>query len=283
MPGTISVPRGDVKATLNFYGPPTDGSPPFHIYNEEMNSEFQRNYSHCPHDIIIHDVRDQDAEFTIDRNAFQIIEGVPPSKETDFTDDESIQMNFYPEVKELVSAHIPGIDYIFIYNHTIRSQVPGAAYRPLTRVHNDHTPNSIVQRVREYLPTEADELLRHRYRTVNVWCPLNKNPVEECPLAFCSAATVADEDSVTVERRGEDGRFIREVALIKYNPNQKWYYLSGITNNDRVIMECFDSESLKQSSGIRGICPHAAFNDPRTREDAEKRVSIEVRCLLFSK
>jgi hypothetical protein len=54
-----------------------------------------------------------------------------------------------------------------------------------------------------------------------------------------------------------------------------------MTGSERLLLECFDSESLKPGSNIKGRVPHTAFEDPRTRAEAEGRESIEVRALVF--
>lgn len=60
------------------------------------------------------------------------------------------------------------------------------------------------------------------------------------------------------------------------------YYLSGMTGDEQILLECFDSEALKDGSAVKGgRVPHSAFADPRTREGAEGRESIEVRALVF--
>lgn len=73
-----------------------------------------------------------------------------------------------------------------------------------------------------------------------------------------------------------------QTAGIRHDPAQEWFYLSGMTGDERVLLECFDSEALKDGSGVRGgRVAHTAFADPRTREGAEGRESIEVRALVF--
>jgi len=55
-----------------------------------------------------------------------------------------------------------------------------------------------------------------------------------------------------------------------------------MTSNERLLLECFDSEAAKAGSGVKGgRVAHTAFADPRTRADAEGRESIEVRALVF--
>ncbi|EGR51815.1 uncharacterized protein TRIREDRAFT_2433 [Trichoderma reesei QM6a] len=277
-----SVPRGDVTATLNYYTAPADGSQPYNLVGDDHPSDLpRRNYGDDFHDVVIHDIRGREADFTLDRDAFQLVQNVPPSAERDFVDDESIKKNYYPEVEQLLLQQIPGADKIYIFDHTIRRSSPDAPRSPVLRVHIDQTAASVEKRVRRYFPDEADDLLRNkRYRIVNVWRTLNKNPVEANPLAVASTSTLEDKDVIPISHRYSDG-YIGETAAINYNPGQKWYYASGMTGDERLLIECFDSESLKPGSKIGGRVPHTAFKDPRTREDAEGRESIEVRALVF--
>ncbi|KAH7155284.1 hypothetical protein B0J13DRAFT_545213 [Dactylonectria estremocensis] len=277
---STTVPRGDVTVALNFYKPPADATKPFNYVDAPPGGQPQRNFSDSYHETLIHDIRGRETSFNLDNDAFQIIQDVPPSKEAEFRDDQSIQDNYYPEVEKLLLDHIPGANRIYIFDHTIRRQEPNAKRNPVTRVHIDQTPAATAQRVRRYFPEEADKLLEGRYRIVNVWRPLNKTPIEAFPLAVASSASVEDSDVIPVEHRYPSG-YQGWTAAINQNPEQKWYYLSGMTGSERLFLECFDSESLKSGSSIKGRVPHTAFEDPRTRVDAEGRESIEVRALVF--
>jgi hypothetical protein len=158
----------------------------------------------------------------------------------------------------------------------------------VARVHIDQTVSSAAQRVRRHAsssPSEAEALLAGtRYRIINVWRPLNARPVESFPLAFASSRTLRDDDIVPIEHRYVKTGYTGQTAAIRYHPGQEWYYLSGMTGDERILLECFDSEALKKegSSSVQGgRVPHSAFEDPRTREGAEGRESIEVRALVF--
>ncbi|KAK5998082.1 Fe(II)/2-oxoglutarate-dependent dioxygenase nvfI-like protein [Cladobotryum mycophilum] len=276
-----SIPRGDVTASLNFYQPPADNSKPYNIIRDiPKPDEPSRNYDFTPQEVVIQDIRGRETEFSLDRDAFQLIQGVPASREAEFVDDESIKEKYYPEVEQLLLDSIPGSNKIYIFDHTIRRSHPDAHRSPVKAVHIDQTAKSIAKRIQRYFPDEADSLLAARYRIVNVWRPLNKTPVEASPLAMASTSSVEDQDVVPVEHRYFDG-YIGETAAIKHNAQQKWYYVSGMTGSERLLLECFDSESLKPGSKIGGRVPHSAFEDPRTRADAEGRESIEVRALVF--
>ena len=100
-------------------------------------------------------------------------------------------------------------------------------------------------------------------------------------MAFASSSSLDGEDVVPVEHRYPEG-YIGQTAAIVYNPEQRWYYLSGMTGDERLLLECYDSEGEKEGSGVAGgRVPHSAFEDPRSRADAEGRESIEVRALVF--
>jgi hypothetical protein len=277
------VPRGPVQAKLNYFNPPSDGAKPYNYVDPVPEGQPQRNFDDETHEVTINDIRGRESEFSLDNDAFLVVQGVPPSAEKDFTSDESIEANYYPELEKLLLSQIPGSTKVVFFDHTIRRAEPNAHRGPVQRVHIDQTATSTEKRVRRHLTGEgeADRLLAGRYRIVNVWRPLNRGPVESFPLAVASSASLADEDVVPVEHRYDSG-YLGQTAAIKHNPAHKWYYLSGMTGSERLLLQCFDSESLKEGSAVKGgRVPHTAFVDPRTHPDAEGRESIEVRALVF--
>lgn len=276
------VPRGDVTAKLSFYSPPADSAKPFNHTNEPPPGQPQRNYSDAVHDVVIHDVRGAESALNLDHDAVAIVRGVPESAEKDFTDDESIRRNYYPELERLVLDNVPGSTRVLFFDHTIRRTDPAAPRAPVLRVHIDQTVKSAAQRVRRHLPAdEAEALLRGRYRIINIWRPLNRGPVESFPLAFASSASVDDADVIPVEHIYPDG-YTGQTAGIAHSPAQRWLYLSGMTGDERLLLECFDSEARKEGSAVRGgRLAHTAFVHPGTLPDAEGRESIEVRALVF--
>lgn len=61
---------------------------------------------------------------------------------------------------------------------------------------------------------------------------------------------------------------------MKFEVGQKWYYWSGMRDEERILLQCFDSER-------GGRCAHTAFVDPRSPVGGRQRKSIEVRGLVF--
>lgn len=281
MAASVAYPTGALTAELNFFKDPEDGSKPFNYVDKPPEGEPQNNFGTETYPVPIEDIRGREDAYTLDRDAFLAVLDVPPSQEQEFEDDGSIKEKYYPEVEALLLKHVPDSNKVFIFDHTIRRARPDADRAPVTRVHIDQTAQSVKQRVRRHLPDEADKLLQGRYRIINVWRPLNKKPVESFPLAFASSVSLADNDVVPVEHRYPNG-YTGQTAGIRYSPGQKWHYLSGMTGNERLLLECFDSEAMKDGSGVQGgRLAHTAFVDPRTKPDAEGRESIEVRALVF--
>jgi hypothetical protein len=290
------VPRGPVEASLMFYKPPEDGSkvrslqkaplisqrlanlPSVQPYNyvEPLPGQPQRNFGAEEHTVTISDVRGREDAYTLDNDAFAALKNIPSAMSyEDWNDDSKIRNTYYPEVEKLLLERVPGAQRIFLFDHTIRRAEPNAHRAPVTRVHIDQTAKSTEQRVRHHVPEDADSLLRGRYRIINVWRPLN-GPVVSFPLAVADSATVHDEDLVPVEHRYPDRT--GETAGVKFNKEQVWYYWSGMENDERLFLKCYDSD---EHFGRWGRVPHTAFVDPRTPEGAPGRESIEVRALVF--
>ncbi|GAP87840.1 putative 7alpha-cephem-methoxylase p8 chain related protein [Rosellinia necatrix] len=277
----IAVPNGTVAAKLNFSRHPPEGQLAFGYVDTPPAGEPQTNVEKYGQEVTLEDVRGRESEFSLDRDAFQVIQGVPASKEAAFADDDSIRANYYPEVEKLLLDQIPGSNRVFLFDHTVRRADPSASRRAVQIVHIDQTAYSAEKRVRRHMGADAEALLRGRYRIVNVWRPLNRGPVESMPLGFASSATLDQRDVIPVEHRYPSG-YVGQTAAIAHNPAQKWYYLSGMTGDERLLLECFDSESLKEGSAVEGgRVAHTAFEHPLTRPDAEGRESIEIRALVF--
>ncbi|KAJ4264286.1 hypothetical protein NW762_005482 [Fusarium torreyae] len=278
MAATDSVSRGDITAKLNFFKAPADRSDAENIIVPRGLPE--TNYTDDPRNVLIHDLRGKESEAILDRDGVAIIQGVAPSAEKEFADDDSIRENYYPELEKLLLDAVPGSHTVMFFDHTIRRANPESARNPVTRVHIDQTATSVIQRIRKHLPEDSERLLAGRYRIINVWRSLNPGPVESFPLAFAPSPSVQDEDITPIHHRYPNG-YTGQTAGVKFNDAQKWCYLSGMTGDERLLLQCFDGQGL-EAEGPRGArLAHTAFEDPRSRPDAVKRESIEVRALVF--
>lgn len=269
---TERIPRGSVTATLTFFNPPEDSSTPFIYVEEPPAGKPKRNFSDAPEHVPVTDIRGSESDYILDVQGFQAISSVPSSNDIDWNSDTSVKEKYYPNVESVLLQHVQGASRIHIFDHTIRRTAPDAPRQPVTRVHIDQTPWSALGRVSLHLPPEdAKELLKGRVRIINVWRPLN-GAVESHPLAFADSSSVPDEALVATELRYPNRT--GEIAEVKRTEGQKWLYWSGIDNDERLFLQCFDTEK-----GAR--VPHCAFIDPRSTEDSKPRESIEVRALVF--
>lgn len=266
----VEIPRGDTRSSLVFHKDPADGSAPFNYVEKPPEGTPQRNYGEDSREVIIHDIRGREHEFDMNINGFGVVSGVE-SKEKDFLDDEQIKSVYYPEVEKVLLDNAKGATRVFIFDHTVRRSTPNAHRAPVNRAHIDQTTKSALQRVHYHMGDEAEELLKGRYRLINVWRPLN-GPVVASPLAYADSRSVPDSDIVPVEHRYPHRT--GETAGVKYTPNGKWHYWSGMKNDERILLQCYDSKDKART-------PHSAFVDPRTQPHFPGRESIEVRALVF--
>jgi hypothetical protein len=227
--------------------------------------------------VAIHDGRRVASRPGLDREGFALV--AHRSAIQDFSDDEEVRRAYYPEAAEFLRA-ATGASRVFVYDHTVRRRVPGAEDRqnglrqPATRVHVDQTVKSGPQRVRDFVPAEADTLLRGRVHVVNLWRPI-RGPVRDMPLAVCDARSVAPEDLVAQDLVYPDRT--GEIYSVTYRPAHAWAYFPDMRTDEALLLKCYHSAV----DGRARFAPHTAFTDPTTPPDAPPRESIELRTLIF--
>ncbi|RFU75259.1 hypothetical protein TARUN_7001 [Trichoderma arundinaceum] len=269
-----NVPKHDVETILNFHKDNEDGSPPAPSYAGKPESFTARPIA--SHKVTIHDVAGEEDKYTLDKNGFQIYRH--PSVEKDFVDDEQIKALYYPETEQLLKD-VTGASKIFIFDHTIRRPSPNDApgsvslRGPVQRVHIDQSYTASLSRVPYHLPEEADELVKGRVQIINVWRPIKQ--ILRDPLAVAEADSVAEEDLVPVgliypTRNGE-------TLSVRYNEGHRWFYKSGLTPEEVILIKCFDSKTDGRARRV----PHTAFVDSSSAPDTPARESIEIRALVF--
>ena len=211
--------------------------------------------------------------FWLDRHGFAFM----PSKSgvADFYDHNDIRQRYYPELQLMLRA-VTGAVKVTVFAHDVRSSDPlrqaGKVREPVAPVHNDYTPNSAPQMVREVLGSaEAEQWLERRFAEINVWRPI-KGPVYAWPLAVCDAESIGARDLVAV-----DEGLRHEVFMMRFNPAHRWYYFPRMKTDEIILIKGFDS----RESGYARYAPHAAFADPAAPPGAPSRESIEARALLL--
>lgn len=129
---------------------------------------------------------------------------------------------------------------------------------------------------------EADKLrplTRKRWGIINVWQPLRE--VNREPLAMCDARSVEEHELRPVTTRivvGQPPNTINkdnEQWHLTCSPQHKWYYASGMTTDEALLIKNFDSKL----DGRARCVPHTAIQTPYDK--GPPRQSIEIRCLVF--
>jgi hypothetical protein len=230
------------------------------------------------HIVGIRDARPAAAEVSLDREGFAVLQGA--SAVQDFWDEDEVRRVYYPEVQRAI-AEATGASKVFIFDHTLRRRVRGAADRvpgtprqPATGVHVDHTATSGPQRVRDFFGDEAEHLLRGRVQVINLWRPI-RGPLRDAPLAVCDAGSVASGDLVPSDLVYQNR--VGETYGVTYNPAHRWFYVPEMQPDEALLLKCFDSKT----DGRARFAPHTAFEDPTAPADVLPRESIEIRTLVF--
>jgi hypothetical protein len=267
-----------VTADLNYLTPSAD-RPRTYTF-DPPSGQSKSNIIPDSHSLPIYDVRPISETVSLDRGGFALVR--QKSSVKDFYNDDEIKAVYYPEAERLIKA-ATGADRVFIFDHTVRKRVEGAADRdgnllrqPVARVHVDHTANSGPQRVRDLIPDEADELLKGRVQIINIWRPI-RGPLLDSPLAVCDARTVHPNELVASDLVYPNR--VGETYSVKYNPEHQWFYVPRMTVDEALLLKCYDSAA----DGRSRFAPHTAFADPSTPADAPPRESIELRTLVFHK
>jgi hypothetical protein len=265
-----------IKAELNYLVPMNER--PRNYTFDPPPGVARSNTAHEAHRVPIHSARPIETDISLDRQGFALLHY--QSAVRDLWNEDELRRIYYPEAERVI-AEATGADKVFIFDHTLRRRVHGAADRaadtprqPATRVHVDHTAKSGPQRVRDFFGDKADELLRGRVQVINLWRPI-RGPLRDAPLAVCDARSVAPGDLVPSDLVYQNR--VGETYAVTYNPEHRWFYVPEMQPDEALLLKCFDSKT----DGRARFLPHTAFEDPTAPADALPRESIELRTLVF--
>jgi hypothetical protein len=213
---------------------------------------------------------------SLDENGFVLVEH--KTRVRDFFDAGQLRSVYYPEVEQLIGS-ISGAPRVVIFDHTLRSgdeseREEKLIREPVLSAHNDYTEWSGPNRVREFLPDEAEKLLTRRFAIIQVWRAINQ-PIKSNPLALADAKSVAMEDLLVAERRYPHR--VGQTYRLKFNPRHQWFYFPEMRRDEALVFKVYDSEK----DGRARFTPHTSFIDPASSADAPPRQSIEVRAFAF--
>lgn len=274
-PQTRLEPAGSVNALLN-YLVHTGEKPASYGGISTAAAMQKRKGTYREYPTTIHDGRAVSARLSLEREGF--IFTIHETRVRDFYDEEEIRAIYYPEIEALVKQ-TSGALRVVVFDHTLRSADDAVRDAknisgPVRNVHNDYTEWSGPQRVRDLLPDEAEELLRHRFAVIQVWRPINK-PVQREPLAIADGRTIGTNELVPSARVYPDR--VGEVYHITHSSEHRWYYFPYMQRNEAIVFKCYDSAA----DGRARWTAHAAFDHPGSAPDAPPRESIEMRTLAF--
>lgn len=263
-----------IQATINYHL--DTGVQPWTFTGGYGSTERRSNTQYDPHVMTIHNGRPHVDEFRLDREGFRFVRH--DTKMKSFFDEAEIKRVYYPEMEALIKKE-SGAKRVIVFDHTIRLadenlREEKKLREPVLRAHNDYTEWSAPQRVRDLVPDEAAELLKHRFAIIQVWRPIH-HPVETDPLGICDARTIAFEDGVVSERR-YPGR-VGQTYAMKYSPRHKWYWFPRMRPDEALVFMVFDS----MKDGRARWTAHSAFTDPTSPSNARPRESIEIRTIAF--
>ena len=215
-------------------------------------------------------------DFVLERNGFRFVHH--DTKVVDFFDEDEVRRVYYPEMQALVKAET-GASRVEVFDHPLRTaddelRQARQIREVVRRVHNDYTEWSGPQRVRTFLPQEADELLSRRFAVIQVWRPI-RHPVETWPLAIADTQSISPESLVVTERRYPDR--VGQTYAITYDPGHRWYWFPAMRPDEALVFKTYES----QKAGRARWTAHTAFEDPTTTQNARPRESIEIRTLAF--
>ena len=274
MPDTAVPAIADrvVLATINYLRP-TPGKPTRYVA-EPPPGVPRSTIEADPRTVPVRDGRGHEADFTLDRHGFALLRA--PSRVRDFYDEAAILGTYRPEVEALLRVEL-GATRVVAFDHNVRnagrSASDPALREPAKRVHNDYTPRSAAQRVRDLLPPEeAEHVLAHRFAIVNLWRPIAT--VEESPLALAEGPSVADADLVPTDLVYADR--VGETTSVTWCASHRWVYFSRLRPEEALLIKCHDSAA----DGRARLSVHGAFDDPTSPPDAPPRESVEVRTLV---
>jgi len=195
-----------------------------------------------------------------------------------FYDDLELSNVYESEVEKLITEKIDATRVV-VFDHTRRSSSQELrekhnARDPAGTAHTDYTDWSAIQRVKDILPNESENLLSKRFAIVNIWRSINGN-IQEWPLALCDSRSINDAFLHTVERRAYNR--IGQTRHASYDPKNLWYYFPKMQPHEIILIKNYDSIL----DGRARYSMHTAFNDPTSLSNASPRESIETRALVF--
>jgi len=226
-------------------------------------------------------------QYTLDNNGFEYFKH--KTLVGNFDSKKVVEEQYLPEVERLIKERIDNVDRVFVFDWRMRkyrdTAQEGDRFNlndlttylvPAMEAHIDQSPASVIKRVQLQLKDDAEYLLRGRVRIINTWRPLVQTSIQDFPLAFCDSSTVLPSELIEADHVRK--HYTGCCVFLSPKEGQRWYYMSKQTKEDVVMFKIFDSDPNVSAVST----PHSSFQLPDIQKDAEPRMSIEVRALVFT-
>ncbi|OCL09233.1 hypothetical protein AOQ84DRAFT_404936 [Glonium stellatum] len=151
------------------------------------------------------------------------------------------------------------------------------AIPPASVMHCDFSEEGGREKLHVHLPSrEVAESIRkgQRVQFFNVWRPLH--PVDNAPLVLCDRRSVRRSDLLEADKVSPG--LIERDSMLKYDTNQKWYWLSNQQPDEVTLFKSWDSCN---DENIADCAPHGSAKIPVSECVSRPRESLEVRLIVL--
>jgi hypothetical protein len=203
-----------------------------------------------------------------------------PTVVVDFT-DQAGHAAYAAEIEALLKRET-GADRICVTGAPIlrfseRSGKAGSSNNshPARFAHVDVSDQTALGFSRQRLPDGRDAYARAAH--YNVWRVLS-SPPQDVPLAICDARTVSGGELIEADAIFDSpaGDWSFEGYVVAHDPAHRWLWFPDMTPQEAIIFKTHDS-----LGGVAHCVPHVAFDDPQCPEEAQARISVEIRAIAY--
>ncbi|KAI5363852.1 Putative hydroxylase/desaturase AsaB [Septoria linicola] len=271
----------EVFASISYIGTVPEGEKAYHMMYGDDGPIPRTNITRIWRQTRFENVRNQMGALSFDRHGIAIHELHTAMTYQDYGCDQKVRDIYFRELEQHLQQFL-GASKVEVFRYAIRkrhTEFPvskGTQYafaQPTLIAHVDATLLSTMEEIVKRFGDGAKDLSSKRHQWVNVWKPL-RGPVNDWPLCFCDASSVHPEDIETTDMVYAD--YFTENQSLRFNSEQKWFYLSDHQPDEIIIFKQSDSDSR----AVGGV-PHCSFANPAAHPEESPRESIEARALVF--
>ncbi|EGG06558.1 uncharacterized protein MELLADRAFT_86389 [Melampsora larici-populina 98AG31] len=226
--------------------------------------------------VVIKDIRGSEDQFKWDVHGFAYVKDKVTGLE-ECKNDQDYDELLSPAAEELVKK-ITNADAVYAFNSRVRDQEPnsevvGHSRNPVPSVHSDFSSEGAKEAVEKAIArrglesNEAKEFKafaqddNNRIVIIHLWRPLQV--VKRDPLALCDWRSVEIENAHAYRPRGP-GRCA--CVQWRFNPKNKWYYLSQQAPEEVAMFVQYDSAAEGHMT-----LPHASFEESNAKASPARK------------